>query len=106
MGYRAIVSSSAFYYLDCGLGDFLGNDSSYDKMGDEGNGCDDFGQGQQPLQRQMWSGNRDETGMKRYAEVIDRLDEWRYRMVARGVGAEPIQPLWCLKNPWMCNLNQ
>ncbi|ONK75285.1 uncharacterized protein A4U43_C03F15270 [Asparagus officinalis] len=26
-GYRAIVSSSDFYYLDCGHGDFVGNDS-------------------------------------------------------------------------------
>ncbi|CBI18664.3 unnamed protein product, partial [Vitis vinifera] len=30
-GYRAIVSSSDFYYLDCGHGDFLGNDSQYDQ---------------------------------------------------------------------------
>ncbi|KAK3127488.1 hypothetical protein QOZ80_7AG0574120 [Eleusine coracana subsp. coracana] len=29
-GYRAIVSSASFYYLDCGHGDFLGNDSVYD----------------------------------------------------------------------------
>ncbi|KAK3125472.1 hypothetical protein QOZ80_7BG0605360 [Eleusine coracana subsp. coracana] len=29
-GYRAIVSSASFYYLDCGHGDFLGNDSEYD----------------------------------------------------------------------------
>ncbi|ERN20446.1 beta-hexosaminidase 2 [Amborella trichopoda] len=153
MGYRAIVSSSAFYYLDCGHGDFLGNDSSYDKMGDEGNGgswCGPFKTWQRiydyditygltaeeaklvlggevalwseqadgtvldprlwprtaAFAEAMWSGNRDETGIKRYAEATDRLNEWRYRMVARGVGAEPIQPLWCLKNPGMCNLSQ
>lgn len=29
-GYRAIVSSASFYYLDCGHGDFLGNNSEYD----------------------------------------------------------------------------
>lgn len=35
-GYRAIVSSSDFYYLDCGLGGFVGNESRYDQqMGDE-----------------------------------------------------------------------
>ncbi|ERN20443.1 hypothetical protein AMTR_s00068p00120560 [Amborella trichopoda] len=152
-GYRAIVSSSAFYYFDCGHGDFLGNDSSYDRRGDEGNGgswCGPFKTWQRiydyditnglttkaaklvlggevalwPEQADgtvldarlwprtadfaeaMWSGNWGETGMKRYAEATDRLDEWRYRMVARGVGAEPIQPQWCLKNPGMCNLNQ
>ena len=54
----------------------------------------------------LWSGNRDETGKKRYAEATDRLNEWRYRMVQRGIGAEPIQPLWCIRNPGMCNLVQ
>ncbi|RWR77692.1 Glycoside hydrolase family 20 [Cinnamomum micranthum f. kanehirae] len=35
-GYRTIVSSSDFYYLDCGHGDFVGNDSRYDRqIGDE-----------------------------------------------------------------------
>ena len=29
-GYQAIISSSDFYYLDSGHGDFLGNDSQYD----------------------------------------------------------------------------
>ncbi|KAL5196505.1 hypothetical protein ABZP36_000017 [Zizania latifolia] len=29
-GYRAIVSSASFYYLDCGHGDFVGNNSIYD----------------------------------------------------------------------------
>lgn len=33
-GYRAIVSSANYYYLDSGHGDFLGNDSRYD----QGNG--------------------------------------------------------------------
>jgi hexosaminidase len=51
----------------------------------------------------LWSGNRDDKGIKRYAEATDRLNEWRSRIVARGVRAEPIQPLWCIKNPGMCN---
>ncbi|KAL3537257.1 hypothetical protein ACH5RR_000623 [Cinchona calisaya] len=51
----------------------------------------------------LWSGNRDSTGMKRYAEATDRLNEWRNRMVTRGIGAEPIQPLWCIRNPGKCN---
>uniref|UniRef100_A0A7N2R263 beta-N-acetylhexosaminidase n=1 Tax=Quercus lobata TaxID=97700 RepID=A0A7N2R263_QUELO len=54
----------------------------------------------------LWSGNRDETGKKSYAEATDRLNEWRYRMVRRGIGAEPIQPLWCIRNPGMCNTVQ
>ncbi|PSS24529.1 Beta-hexosaminidase [Actinidia chinensis var. chinensis] len=151
-GYRAIVSSSDFYYLDCGHGNFIGNNSMYDLLPgtDPGNGgswCGPFKTWQtiynyditygltdeeaklvlggevalwseqadstvldpriwpraSAMAETLWSGNRDETGMKRYAEATDRLNEWRHRMVARGVGAEPIQPLWCIRNPGMCN---
>ncbi|KAF2319321.1 hypothetical protein GH714_014787 [Hevea brasiliensis] len=152
-GYRAIVSSSEFYYLDCGHGDFLGNDSQYDQPptgGSAGNGgswCGPFktwqtiynydityGLSQEEsklvlggevalwseqadptvldariwprasaMAETLWSGNRDETGMKRYAGAMDRLNEWRYRMVSRGIHAEPLQPLWCIRNPGMCN---
>ncbi|XP_057512644.1 beta-hexosaminidase 2-like [Actinidia eriantha] len=151
-GYRAIVSSSDYYYLDCGHGDFIGNDSTYDLPPgtDQGNGgswCGPFKTWQtiynyditygltdeeaklvlggevalwseqadstvldpriwpraSAMAETLWSGNRDETGMKRYAEATDRLNEWRHRMVARGIGAEPIQPLWCIRNPGMCN---
>ncbi|XP_065870280.1 beta-hexosaminidase 2 [Euphorbia lathyris] len=152
-GYRAIVSSSEFYYLDCGHGDFLGNDSQYNQPptsgteGDGGSWCGPFKTWQtiynydityglsedeaklvlggevalwseqadpivldariwprtSAMAETLWSGNRDETGKKRYAEAMDRLNEWRYRMVSRGIGAEPIQPLWCIRNPGMCN---
>ncbi|GAY31777.1 hypothetical protein WN943_020964 [Citrus x changshan-huyou] len=153
-GYRAIVSSSEFYYLDCGHGDFLGNDSQYDQLqpsssaNNGGSWCGPFKTWQtiydydityglseeeakmvlggevalwseqadpkvldvrlwprtSAMAETLWSGNRDEeTGIKRYAQATDRLNEWRYRMVSRGVGAEPIQPLWCLRNPGMCN---
>ncbi|XP_009773022.1 beta-hexosaminidase 2-like [Nicotiana tabacum] len=151
-GYRVIVSSAEYYYLDCGHGSFVGNDSRYDQPPgtDQGNGgswCGPFktwetiynydityGLSDEEAQlviggevalwseqadstvmdsriwprasamaETLWSGNCDERGMKRYAEATDRLNEWRYRMVARGIGAEPIQPLWCVKNPGMCN---
>ncbi|KAF8403969.1 hypothetical protein HHK36_012079 [Tetracentron sinense] len=162
-GYRAIVSSSDFYYLDCGHGGFVGNESRVDRQtGDDpgnpfnyngGNGgswCGPFKTWQRvydydityglteeeaklvlggevalwseqadatvldariwprasAMAETLWSGNRDETGKKRYAEATDRLNEWRYRMVGRGIGAEPIQPLWCATNPGMCNLVQ
>ncbi|XP_022747232.1 beta-hexosaminidase 2-like [Durio zibethinus] len=153
-GYRAIVSSSDFYYLDCGHGGFLGNDSQYDQQtagGNSGNGgswCGPFKTWQtiynyditnglsedeaklvlggevalwseqadptvldsriwprtSAMAEALWSGNRDESGKKRYAEATDRLNEWRYRMVSRGIKAEPIQPLWCVRNPGMCNI--
>ncbi|KAH6827000.1 beta-hexosaminidase 2 [Perilla frutescens var. hirtella] len=151
-GYRAIVSSSDFYYLDCGHGDFIGNNSEYDQppgfnQTDGGSWCGPFKTWQliynydityglseaeaelvlggevalwseqadstvmdqriwpraSAMGETLWSGNRDETGKKRFAEATDRLNEWRYRMVTRGIRAEPIQPLWCIKNPGMCN---
>ncbi|KAG0481660.1 hypothetical protein HPP92_012518 [Vanilla planifolia] len=152
-GYRAIVSSSDFYYLDCGHGDFVGNDSSYDGPrggagSDGGSWCGPFktwqriydydireGLGEEEAERvlggevalwseqadeqvldgrvwprasamaeALWSGNRDGNGRKRYAEANNRLNDWRKRMVRRGIRAEPIQPLWCPKHPGMCNL--
>ncbi|XP_047170906.1 beta-hexosaminidase 2-like isoform X2 [Vigna umbellata] len=151
-GYRTIVSSAEFYYLDCGHGTYVGNNSAYDKQedGNTGNGgswCAPFKTWQtiynydityglseeeaklvlggevalwseqadasvldgrvwpraSAMAESLWSGNRDEKGVKRYAEATDRLNEWRSRMVSRGIGAEPIQPLWCVKNPGMCN---
>ncbi|KAM7476633.1 hypothetical protein LguiB_023876 [Lonicera macranthoides] len=154
-GYRTIVSSADYYYLDCGHGDFVGNNSEYNEPPgtDQGNGgswCGPFKTWQMiynyditygltdveaelvlggelalwseqadptvldpriwprasAFAEAMWSGNRDETGSKRFAEATDRLNEWRYRMVKRGVNAEPIQPLWCVRNPGMCNTVQ
>lgn len=159
-GYRAIVSSSDFYYLDCGHGGFLGNVSKYDSYnvsdgfnyagGNGGSWCAPFKSWQRlyvynitygleeeeaklviggevalwseqsdptvldarlwprasAMAESLWSGNVDELGKKRYAEATDRLNEWRYRMVHRGIGAEPIQPLWCVYHPTMCNLVQ
>lgn len=162
-GYRVIVSSADFYYLDCGHGSFLGNDSRYDKQvsddpgmpfnyngGSGGSWCGPFKTWQRiysydithglteeeatlviggevalwseqadptvldqmvwprasAMAEALWSGNRDESGKKRLAEAAERLNEWRYRMVERGIRAEPIQPQWCIHNPGMCNLVQ
>ena len=154
-GYRAIVSSSGYYHLDCGHGGFVSNDSRYDDdIGSDagtngGSWCAPFKTWQRvydyditcglsedeaelvlggevalwseqadsavldarlwprasAMAEALWSGNRDESGKKRYAEATDRLNEWRYRMVGRGIGAEPIQPLWCMTHPGMCNIN-
>ncbi|KAJ1838165.1 Glucosamine-6-phosphate isomerase (Glucosamine-6-phosphate deaminase) (GNPDA) (GlcN6P deaminase) [Coemansia sp. RSA 2708] len=52
-----------------------------------------------------WSGKTDASGHVRTTdEVASRLHEQRFRMVARGISAEPMQPLWCARNPGMCNL--
>ncbi|KAG9441548.1 hypothetical protein H6P81_017402 [Aristolochia fimbriata] len=162
-GYRVIVSSSDFYYLDCGHGDFVGNESRFDRQisdppgepfnygnGSGGSWCGPFKTWQRvydydiayglseaeaelvlggevalwseqadatvldpriwprasAMAEALWSGNRDGNGKKRYAAATDRLNEWRYRMVKRGIGAEPIQPLWCVMHPGMCNTVQ
>ncbi|KAJ2483267.1 Glucosamine-6-phosphate isomerase (Glucosamine-6-phosphate deaminase) (GNPDA) (GlcN6P deaminase) [Coemansia sp. RSA 2131] len=42
-----------------------------------------------------WSGKTDSTGHVRTTqEVVQRLHDQRFRMVGRGIGAEPLQPLW------------
>ncbi|CAM0136059.1 hypothetical protein VKS41_005555 [Umbelopsis sp. WA50703] len=54
----------------------------------------------------MWSGRYDSTGLQRdIGEAQPRIFDWRYRLIERGIGAEPIQPLWCGKNPHECDLN-
>ena len=55
------------------------------------------------LAESLWSGNKAADGQKRYAEAINRLSDWRYRLVARGIAAAPLQPFWCLKHPGQCN---
>ncbi|KAL3629635.1 Beta-hexosaminidase 2 [Castilleja foliolosa] len=151
-GYPVIVSSSDYYYLDCGHGEFTGNNELYNQkpgtdQGDGGSWCGPFKTWQliynydityglsekeskmvlggevalwseqadptvmdsriwpraSAMAESLWSGNRDKRGRKRFGKTTDRLNEWRNRMVVRGIGAEPIQPLWCVKNPGMCD---
>ncbi|KAJ2453490.1 Glucosamine-6-phosphate isomerase (Glucosamine-6-phosphate deaminase) (GNPDA) (GlcN6P deaminase) [Coemansia sp. RSA 2424] len=50
-----------------------------------------------------WSGKRDLSGHVRTTkEVAQRLHNQRFRMVGRGIMAEPLQPLWCARNPGSC----
>ncbi|KAJ1736646.1 Glucosamine-6-phosphate isomerase (Glucosamine-6-phosphate deaminase) (GNPDA) (GlcN6P deaminase) [Coemansia sp. Benny D160-2] len=52
-----------------------------------------------------WSGKSDASGnVRTTGEVATRLHEQRFRMVGRGINAEPMQPLWCARNPGACNL--
>ncbi|KAJ2163025.1 Glucosamine-6-phosphate isomerase (Glucosamine-6-phosphate deaminase) (GNPDA) (GlcN6P deaminase) [Coemansia sp. RSA 552] len=52
-----------------------------------------------------WSGKTDSKGhVRTTAEVAQRLHNQRFRMVGRGIMAEPLQPLWCARNPGHCLL--
>ncbi|KXN74560.1 glycoside hydrolase family 20 protein [Conidiobolus coronatus NRRL 28638] len=51
----------------------------------------------------LWSGNRDDGKVRSTKHVLPRLNDWRFRLVNRGIGAEPLQPLWCVKNPYRCD---
>ncbi|KAG0378065.1 hypothetical protein BGX24_004826 [Mortierella sp. AD032] len=63
----------------------------------------------------LWSGNSDDSSSKlwdgrkqtkntlRHIEALDRINEHRFRMEAEKILAEPLQPLWCVKNPGHCN---
>ncbi|KAG9287419.1 hypothetical protein G9A89_023791 [Geosiphon pyriformis] len=53
----------------------------------------------------LWSGNKDEKGRKRYREMQQRINEFRERLVIRGVGALPLQPKWCYKHPHECDFS-
>ncbi|KAI8325044.1 hypothetical protein GQ54DRAFT_245631, partial [Martensiomyces pterosporus] len=52
----------------------------------------------------MWSGNNDPhtNSTRDLRKVAPRLIEHRFRMVARGIMAHPVQPLWCVRNPDSC----
>ncbi|KAL1915791.1 uncharacterized protein VTP21DRAFT_6550 [Calcarisporiella thermophila] len=47
-----------------------------------------------------WSGHG-----KDPIDALYRLNDQRFRLVSRGVPAESLQPLWCVRNPGACNLD-
>ncbi|KAJ2857486.1 Glucosamine-6-phosphate isomerase (Glucosamine-6-phosphate deaminase) (GNPDA) (GlcN6P deaminase) [Coemansia erecta] len=52
-----------------------------------------------------WAGKTNSDGhVRTTAEVAQRLHDQRFRMVGRGIMAEPLQPLWCARNPGACLL--
>lgn len=52
----------------------------------------------------LWSGNRNAEGYKRATELTARISDYRERMIARGHGAHPIVPKYCLQHPHHCDL--
>ncbi|KAF2115519.1 glycoside hydrolase superfamily [Lophiotrema nucula] len=53
----------------------------------------------------LWSGAKDAEGQNRsQIEASPRLSEFRERLVAKGIGAEPIQMIYCLQNGTQCQL--
>ncbi|KAI8600712.1 beta-D-N-acetylhexosaminidase 1 [Dissophora ornata] len=62
----------------------------------------------------LWSGNSDDSATHlwngpdqkldtlRSVEALDRINEHRFRMVSEKIGAEPLQPLWCVQHPGHC----
>ena len=53
----------------------------------------------------LWSGAKDEYGRNRsQVEASPRLSEMRERMVRRGVGAGPVQMVFCTQNGTQCAL--
>ncbi|CAG8650212.1 11291_t:CDS:2 [Ambispora leptoticha] len=142
-GYRVVTGSSDFWYLDCGHGGWLGNNTNGNSW------CDPFKTWQKiysynPIdgltdqeaelviggEVLLWSEQADRTNLEvllwprssAAAEVLwsgpydtskkirtpdrdalARLTDWRFRMVERGVNAEPLQPLWCARTG-RCNM--
>jgi len=53
----------------------------------------------------LWSGAKDENGQNRsQITASPRLSEMRERLVAKGIGAEPIQMPFCTQNGTQCAL--
>ncbi|KAJ1959553.1 Glucosamine-6-phosphate isomerase (Glucosamine-6-phosphate deaminase) (GNPDA) (GlcN6P deaminase) [Dipsacomyces acuminosporus] len=52
----------------------------------------------------MWTGHLDSSTNKTRDSVTiaPRLTDQRFRMVGRGIMAQPVQPLWCIRNPQGC----
>ncbi|KAI9293413.1 hypothetical protein K502DRAFT_325348, partial [Neoconidiobolus thromboides FSU 785] len=52
----------------------------------------------------LWSGNRDASGkVVRTKPVVPRFNNFRFKMVSRGINADATQPLWCVVNPGRCD---
>ncbi|KAI7870723.1 glycoside hydrolase superfamily [Spinellus fusiger] len=166
-GHKVVASSANFWYLDCGRGQWSGNDTSIEEQveppipkqvedvmakysvsdnynpsnwgGSGGDWCSPFkswqrmysydityGLGKNETKNVLggeavlwseqsdettvdarlwprsaataevlWSGNYDRYNTKRHAgDAMPRMFDWRYRLLKRGIRAEPIQPLW------------
>ncbi|ORY00072.1 hypothetical protein K493DRAFT_279099 [Basidiobolus meristosporus CBS 931.73] len=51
----------------------------------------------------LWSDIKLADGtIRKTGDVFPRIHEQRARLVDRGIGAEPLQPLWCARNPRNC----
>ncbi|KAI8582720.1 hypothetical protein K450DRAFT_226596 [Umbelopsis ramanniana AG] len=51
----------------------------------------------------FWSGSYDKSGKRRVlSEVWPRMNDWRFRLLKRGIGAIPIVPQWCLSAGTSC----
>ncbi|KAI9278972.1 glycoside hydrolase superfamily [Phascolomyces articulosus] len=52
-----------------------------------------------------WSGGYDKDGNRRTVRNLQpRILDWNYRLMARGIQAQPLQPMWCVKHPEKCDL--
>ncbi|BGP12488.1 hypothetical protein JCM10213_006944 [Rhodosporidiobolus nylandii] len=53
----------------------------------------------------FWTGGSLEDGSRNVSEALPRLHDWRYRAVARGVRAAPLQPHYCALRPQACDVD-
>ncbi|CAG8576455.1 4891_t:CDS:2 [Diversispora eburnea] len=129
-GYKTIVGSAEYWYLDCGHGGWVGNNINGNSW------CDPYKTWQKiysfnPIngltddeaklviggEALLWSEQADPNNFEQLLwprssavaevlwsgpqglnvnEALPRLHDLRFRLVGRGVKAEPLQPLWCV----------
>ncbi|KAF9116850.1 hypothetical protein BGX27_009731 [Mortierella sp. AM989] len=50
----------------------------------------------------LWNGPEQRKDSLRSNEALNRINEHRFRMLSEKINAEPLQPLWCVRNPGHC----
>ncbi|KAI9293908.1 glycoside hydrolase [Neoconidiobolus thromboides FSU 785] len=51
----------------------------------------------------LWYGNKDKSNQMISPKfILDRLNNFRFRLTDRGFNAQALQPLWCVLNPGRC----
>ncbi|KAF9960077.1 hypothetical protein BGZ70_008687 [Mortierella alpina] len=56
------------------------------------------------LAENLWSGNKNADGWKRTTEMSTRIQDFRERLLERGILAAPLVPKYCLQHPHHCDL--
>ncbi|KAG8964045.1 N-acetyl-glucosamine-6-phosphate deacetylase [Tulasnella sp. 425] len=103
-GYRIIHVPSDYFYLDCGAGFWAGDDPNGKSWC--ANTLDSKLWPRAAAAAEVfWTGAVGPDGQPRsVTEAFPRLQDFRYRLVERGIRPVALQPYWCALRPHACDL--